>query len=139
MTDADPAQHGPLPHLDTFSKAAERGSFTAAARELGITQAAVSQRVQVLERTLDVSLFERKGGRVSLTDSGTRLNSRSGFSTCTARPARRSPVPNYPLKENCCWLPVPFPANTCFRRHCPSFAPGIRRSASARRSMTVWP
>jgi len=49
------------------------GSFTAAARELGITQAAVSQRVQSLERSLDVSLFERKGGRVSLTESGTRL------------------------------------------------------------------
>ncbi|MDA1013782.1 MAG: selenium metabolism-associated LysR family transcriptional regulator, partial [Planctomycetota bacterium] len=73
MTDPGSAQHGPLPHLDTFSKAAELGSFTAAARELGITQAAVSQRVQTLERSLDVSLFERKGGRVSLTESGTRL------------------------------------------------------------------
>lgn len=73
MSRSDPAQHGPLPHLDTFSNAAELGSFTAAGRELGITQAAVSQRVQSLERSLDVSLFERKGGRVSLTDSGTRL------------------------------------------------------------------
>ncbi len=65
--------HDPLPHLDTFSKAAELGSFTAASRELGITQAAVSQRVQAIERTLDVSLFERKGGRVPLTDAGTQL------------------------------------------------------------------
>lgn len=67
------SHHDPLPHLDTFSKAAERGSFTAAARELGITQAAVSQRVQALERSLDVSLFERKGRRVSLTESGAQL------------------------------------------------------------------
>tara|TARA_R110002072_G_scaffold145460_1_gene292035 strand:+ start:192861 stop:193799 length:939 start_codon:yes stop_codon:yes gene_type:complete len=73
MTRSVPTQHGPLPHLDTFSKAAELGSFTAAGRELGITQAAVSQRVQALERSLDVALFERKGGRVSLTESGTRL------------------------------------------------------------------
>ncbi len=73
MTRSVPTQHGPLPHLDTFSKAAELGSFTAAGRELGITQAAVSQRVQALERSLGVSLFERKGGRVSLTESGTRL------------------------------------------------------------------
>lgn len=65
--------HDPLPHLDTFSKAAELGSFTAAGRLLGITQAAVSQRVQAIERALDVSLFERKGGRVSLTDAGTQL------------------------------------------------------------------
>jgi DNA-binding transcriptional LysR family regulator len=65
--------HDPLPHLDTFSKAAELGSFTAAGRALGITQAAVSQRVQAVERALDVSLFERKCGRVSLTDAGAQL------------------------------------------------------------------
>ncbi|MBI1313064.1 LysR family transcriptional regulator [bacterium] len=73
MSLIDRAGHHPLPHLDTFSKAAELGSFTAAGRELRITQAAVSQRVQALERALNVSLFERKGGRVSLTDAGTQL------------------------------------------------------------------
>lgn len=73
MTRTHSLSHQPLPHLDTFSKAAELGSFTGAARELGITQAAVSQRVQALERSLDVSLFERKGGRVSLTESGAQL------------------------------------------------------------------
>lgn len=73
MAHSDTAPHVPLPHLDTFSKAAELGSFTAAGRELGVTQAAVSQRIQSLERTLDVSLFERQGGRVSLTEFGARL------------------------------------------------------------------
>jgi DNA-binding transcriptional LysR family regulator len=62
-----------LPHLETFAKAAELSSFTAAAQALGLTQAAVSQRVQALERTLGVSLFRRRGGRVFLTEAGQRL------------------------------------------------------------------
>lgn len=64
----------PLPYLDTFTEAAERSSFTAAARALGLTQAAVSQRVQTLERELGVPLFRRVGGRVELTDAGRRLH-----------------------------------------------------------------
>src|SRR5438876_42621 len=64
----------PLPHLETFAEAAERGSFTAAARHLNITQAAVSQRVQALERELGVPLFRRTGGKVELTDAGRRLH-----------------------------------------------------------------
>jgi DNA-binding transcriptional LysR family regulator len=62
-----------LPHLETFSKAAELSSFTAAAKALGLTQAAVSQRVQILEKALDRSLFDRRGGRVLLTDAGRTL------------------------------------------------------------------
>lgn len=62
-----------LPHLETFSKAAELSSFTAAAKALRLTQAAVSQRVQALERALDKSLFERRGGRVLLTEAGRKL------------------------------------------------------------------
>src|SRR5262249_38912569 len=49
-------------------------SFTAAARTLGISQAAVSQRIQQLESTLGVALFQRQAGRVSLTDAGRRLH-----------------------------------------------------------------
>jgi DNA-binding transcriptional LysR family regulator len=64
-----------LTHLDTFAEAAESGSFTAAARALGLTQAAVSQRVQALERDLGVALFRRQGGRASLTDAGRLLYS----------------------------------------------------------------
>jgi DNA-binding transcriptional LysR family regulator len=63
-----------LPHLETFCKAAEAGSFTAAARALGLTQAAVSQRVQALEQLLGVPLFDRQGGHVALTDAGHRLH-----------------------------------------------------------------
>jgi DNA-binding transcriptional LysR family regulator len=63
-----------LPHLETFAEAAERGSFTAAARALDVTQAAVSQRVQQLEAALDAPLFERRAGRVMLTEAGRRLH-----------------------------------------------------------------
>jgi DNA-binding transcriptional LysR family regulator len=62
-----------LPNLGTFSKAAEFTNFTAAAKSLGLTQAAVSQRIQALEKMLDVSLFRRQGGRVFLTEAGLRL------------------------------------------------------------------
>jgi DNA-binding transcriptional LysR family regulator len=62
-----------LPHLSTFVQAAEQGSFTAAAAILSITQAAVSQRIAALERELRVSLFDRRHGRISLTEAGGRL------------------------------------------------------------------
>jgi DNA-binding transcriptional LysR family regulator len=62
-----------LPYLETFSKAAELSSFTSAAKALGLTQAAVSQRIQALEKTLDKSLFQRQGGRVMPTKAGQKL------------------------------------------------------------------
>src|SRR5947209_2338089 len=64
----------PLPYLDTFAEAAERSSFTAAARALGLTQAAVSQRIAALEHELGVPLFDRRGGRVLLSEAGRRLH-----------------------------------------------------------------
>src|SRR5262245_26895472 len=62
-----------IPHLETFAKAAELSSFTAAARELGLTQAAVSQRIQALEKYLGEALFRRQAGHVLLTEAGHRL------------------------------------------------------------------
>jgi DNA-binding transcriptional LysR family regulator len=62
-----------LPHLETFARAAELSSFTGAARALGLTQAAVSQRIAALEKFLGVPLFRRQGGHVLLTDAGRRL------------------------------------------------------------------
>jgi DNA-binding transcriptional LysR family regulator len=63
-----------LPYLATFSLAAEAGSFTAAAQALGMTQAAVSQRIQALEQDLGTALFRREKGRVVLTEAGHRLH-----------------------------------------------------------------
>jgi DNA-binding transcriptional LysR family regulator len=62
-----------LPHLSTFVRAAEHGSFTNAAVDLGITQAAVSQRIAALEKELRASLFDRHAGRIALTKAGERL------------------------------------------------------------------
>ena len=63
-----------LPHLETFSKAAELGSFTGAAKALGLSQAAISQRIHALEKSLSKSLFDRGGGRVMLTNAGRQLH-----------------------------------------------------------------
>jgi DNA-binding transcriptional LysR family regulator len=71
--DAGPSDAVQLPHLETFAKAAELSSFTAAAHALGLTQAAVSQRVHALEAALGAPVFHRPGGRVRLTDAGRRL------------------------------------------------------------------
>ena len=62
-----------LPYLETFAKAAELSSFTGAAKVLRLTQAAVSQRVQSLEKVLGTPLFHRQGGRVLLTQAGQKL------------------------------------------------------------------
>ena len=70
MNDSDPRPDAPLPHLATFAKAAELGSFTGAAQALGLTQAAVSQRIHALEQALGVPLFQRRGGRVLPTEAG---------------------------------------------------------------------
>ena len=62
-----------LPHLETFSIAAELCSFTAAGKALKLTQAAVSQRIQALEGSIGKPLFHRQRGGVSLTDAGVQL------------------------------------------------------------------
>jgi DNA-binding transcriptional LysR family regulator len=78
-----------LPHLETFSKAAELSSFTAAAKALGLTQAAVSQRIQALEKTLRKSLFQRRAGRVILTEAGKTLYAHAQRILGIHRQARR--------------------------------------------------
>lgn len=59
--------------LSTFESAARLGSFTLAAAELGVTQAAVSQQIKVLEQELNKALFVRAHRRVALTPAGTAL------------------------------------------------------------------
>lgn len=69
-----PIKSGEIPHLETFCQAAELLNFTAAADALCLTQAAVSQRIRALETELEVPLFERHAGRVTLTDAGRQLH-----------------------------------------------------------------
>ncbi len=60
----------PLDWLRVFESAGRLGGFSAAAREFGLTQAAVSQRIGNLESWLGRSLFVRKARGVSLTVEG---------------------------------------------------------------------
>lgn len=60
----------PLEWLRAFESAARLSGFPAAAQELGLTQAAVSQRVKSLEAHLGCSLFLRRNRGVGLTVDG---------------------------------------------------------------------
>lgn len=57
----------------TFLIAAEEGSFSAAARALGIAQPTIGRQVAALEDELGVSLFERVGRGFQLTPTGLEL------------------------------------------------------------------
>ena len=63
----------PLSRLLPFEAAARLESFSRAADELGMTQAAVSKQVAQLEGFLGTALFERRNRAVFLTDEGRRL------------------------------------------------------------------
>lgn len=63
----------PLAAIRAFEAAARTENFTAAAAELGMTQAAVSYQVKSLEERLGAPLFVREKGRVKLTGLGARL------------------------------------------------------------------
>ncbi len=62
-----------LAALPAIEAAARLGSFTRAAQELGLTQGAVSRRIQSLESHLGVALFTRQGRAVRITTDGLRL------------------------------------------------------------------
>ena len=62
-----------LRQLQGFAAAAAHSSFSAAARELAMTQPAFSQLIRELETLLRVKLFERTTRRVELTPAGQRF------------------------------------------------------------------
>ncbi|MBS0320935.1 MAG: LysR family transcriptional regulator [Proteobacteria bacterium] len=59
--------------LNAFVQTAEQGSFSAAARVLGLTPAAISKNVARLEADLHVRLFHRSTRRLALTEHGERF------------------------------------------------------------------
>jgi LysR family glycine cleavage system transcriptional activator len=68
----------PLAAIRAFEAAARQGSFTAAGEELGMTQAAVSYQIKVLEDRVGLALFRRRARGVELTAEGARLADRAG-------------------------------------------------------------
>jgi LysR family glycine cleavage system transcriptional activator len=67
------AQLPPLAAIRVFEAAARHLSFTEAAAELGMTQAAVSYQIKVLEERAGTPLFLRQPRRVALTEAGQKL------------------------------------------------------------------
>ena len=59
--------------LTSFVRTTEHGSFSAAARSLGVSAAAVSKNVAHLEAHVGVRLFHRSTRRLALTDAGERF------------------------------------------------------------------
>ena len=63
----------PLASVRVFEAAARHLNFTTAGDELGMTQAAVSYQIRLLEERLGVALFRREKKRVSLTEAGRKI------------------------------------------------------------------
>lgn len=63
----------PLAAIRVFEAAARHASFTRAAEELGMTQAAVSYQIKLLEERLGAPLFLRRPRTVELTPTGRQL------------------------------------------------------------------
>lgn len=62
-----------LANIESFVRTAEAGSFTAAARRLGLTPAAVSRNVKRLEKNLGLLLFQRSTRSIVLTEAGSQF------------------------------------------------------------------
>ncbi|WP_245943869.1 LysR family transcriptional regulator [Acuticoccus kandeliae] len=60
-------------HIRAFHATATAGSLSAAARTLGLTQPTLSRQIQAFEAELGLTLFERIGRKLVLTDTGAAL------------------------------------------------------------------
>ena len=63
----------PLAALRVFEAAAQHLNFTRAAEELGMTQAAVSYQIKILEERIGAQLFLRRPKNLTLTETGEKL------------------------------------------------------------------
>lgn len=62
-----------LPDLASFILVVEEGSFTAAAKQLGVTPSALSKLVTRLEKSLSTKLFERTTRSLIITPTGQQV------------------------------------------------------------------
>ena len=62
-----------LKHIEAFSAVISTGSFSAAARQLGVSQPAISQLIKVLEEAIGAPLFIRRNGAIFPTNRAETL------------------------------------------------------------------
>src|SRR5215469_8545769 len=84
--------------MQAFVRVAEKGSFSAVARELGIGQPAVSKQLSALEDDLGTELIHRNGRSVTLTEAGrdfyeSSLRILEDFENATSRIGRGQTAP----------------------------------------------
>ena len=79
-----------LQQLQYFLAAADHGSFSAAAESLHMAQPSLSEQVRRLEAELGVSLFQRVGRGLALTEAGRALRSHAEQTLAQAEAARDS-------------------------------------------------
>lgn len=125
----------PLSAVRVFEAAARLENFTVAAAELGMTQAAVSYQIKLLEERLGISLFHRMGRKVALTDKARVLapvisrafdEMRTGFAALTAEDSNVLTISSHPSLSGQ-WL---VPRLGDFQRRHPELA--VRLDASDR-------
>lgn len=63
--------------LELFARIAQAGSFAQAARDLGLTRAAISRRIATIETAVGLTLFARSTRSLGLTEAGRRLHARA--------------------------------------------------------------
>jgi DNA-binding transcriptional LysR family regulator len=78
-----------LRHLRVFTAIVDHGGFTAAGRMLRLSQPAVSKSLNELERQLHVTLLDRSGKSIALTEAGRTLFARAGELFGVERAAER--------------------------------------------------
>ena len=76
-----------LGSIECFVRSAEAGSFSEAARRLGLTSAAVGKNVAKLEVSLGIRLFQRSTRSLRLTEAGTRFLAEVSGSLATIQSA----------------------------------------------------
>ncbi|MDR3369216.1 LysR family transcriptional regulator [Rhodoferax sp.] len=74
-----------LADMAVFARVVDAGSFSAAARQLGLTPSAVSRQVARLEAALHVRLLERSTRKLRLTDAGSAAHTRCQTLVVAAR------------------------------------------------------
>ncbi len=96
-----------LPDLATFILVVNQGSFTAAAKELGVTPSALSKLITRLEQALRVKLFERTTRQLLITQAGKKVYAQAVAMTNAAEQAIEISSHNHQLAAGSLTIAAP--------------------------------